>query len=299
MAGCAPASNETTAHVTNAITAGVDDDADESSIWIVAKIGGSTGYCSGVVVSPHVVLTAAHCSSLEGTYSVFLGADYNDAAAKALPTNYVPVAERRPHPKYDAKRNTDDIGVLVTSEAIPRAPARINREAIGKEDVGRPVRVVGHGQTDGGTNKTYGRRHAGTTALTEYDETSLTFAGLPGVCFFDSGGPTFMARGGRDVVVGIHSLLESASCEGQAWDTRVDAYADFVDAATRAIDPVVDPPSAEVDAGAADPSPDLPSAAPAPPSGCAVGRGRAGASYAVCVALVVVLMRVRRRLRLR
>ncbi len=276
--GPSPAPTETEANIagtsTSAITKGRADDADGSAVWIVAEIGGKTGYCSGVVVSPHVVLTAGHCAKPDARFRIFLGSDYSDATAKARPESYVSVSEHRPHPKYDPTTNLHDIGVLVTAAPIPRAAATINRDPLKPRDRGRPIRIVGFGQTTAKDEKTIGHRHEATTTLADYDATGLAMEGTPSFCLFDSGGPTFMTRGGAEVVVGIHSIIEAASCDKTAWDVRVDVYADFVDAEIAKADPPAAAPEGpspndaepRADAGAA-----APEAAPSnPDAGCSI-----------------------------
>jgi hypothetical protein len=262
-----------------AITSGAPDSTDSSAVFIVAKAGGVTGGCSGVVVSPHVVLTAGHCSISDVTYSIFLGSNYNDPAAHALGDNYVNVTEHHAHPKYDASSNLNDIGVLITDAPLPRPSAVLNRTRLAYGDVGRPIRIVGFGQTSGGS-KTMGQRMEGQTTIADLDATTLTVTGLPNICLYDSGGPTFMSQNGQDVVVGIHFIIDSTACNSQGTDVRVDAYASFVDGYIHTADPPpapdaaapADPPSApEVDAGqaAAPASPATPSSEQRA-SGCAV-----------------------------
>lgn len=309
LSGCAaPAtpSDDVVGHSAQAITAGVADDTTMSAIWIVVKTPKGTGFCSGVVVSPHVVLTAGHCASPDGEYSIFLGADYTDPAASSLEENLVAVTEHHPHPDYDADTNVNDIGVLVTATAIERTPAPINRTMMDPSEVGAPVRVVGYGKTAGGESNTEGRRHQGATTITSIGIKSVKVKGVPNICLFDSGGPTYMMRDGQEVVVGIHSVVDVIECNGVGSDVRVDPYADFVDGYIAASEPP-----------AAEPSPDDPdesdtpkksdkkrSAAkessedgsPAASSGCAVvGRNASSSEALVGVTLAAAIALLRRR----
>jgi V8-like Glu-specific endopeptidase len=272
IAGCASTPVERTEQSKSAIIGGQPDDAASSVVWIVADVGGERGYCSGVVVSPHVVLTAAHCTTVKGRYSIFLGADWNDEDAKAAPENHVAVVARRTHPDYDRRGgNLHDVGMLITAEEIPRTPALIHREALGDDDVGRPLRVVGFGRTDAKDAATIGRRHAATTTLAEFDAMWIGMVGTPTFCLFDSGGPTFVTKAGKDVVVGIHSIVESASCDATAWDARVDLETAFIDGVIAE----ADPPTETTEEDATEPV--EPSSAPrtsetvAAESSCAVG----------------------------
>ena len=129
------------------VLGGQPDDANGPMVWMIGDLDDRTGYCSGVVVSPHVVLTAGHCAAPKAKFEIFLGADYNDEAAKAAPENHVAVVSHHVSPDYDSHRNLHDVGVLVTATPIPRTPAVINREALVKADVGRPLRISGFGRS--------------------------------------------------------------------------------------------------------------------------------------------------------
>ena len=274
MAACSAPAPSAVGRSAQAITSGTLDDADTSAVLIVAKVAGGTGFCSGVVVSPHVVLTAGHCSAPDAAYTIFLGTDYADTSAHSLPENLVTVAEHHAHPTYDSLRNVDDIGVLITKAPIGRPAAALNRRPLAKSDVGQAIRIVGFGRTSGSA-KAAGKRTVATTTLAAFDEDTLSVQGVPKHLSEDSGGPTFMRRDGADVVVGIHFIVDSATCDGEGLDARVDRYADFIDEQVSNFDPPIDAgipedaaPIPESDGGA-----EL-RADPPPPSGCAVARAR-------------------------
>src|SRR5690242_12670454 len=86
----APATvGERTADIIN----GTDDTGDPSVVLVVAQLGGNMGsLCTGSVVSPHVVLTAAHCvdpdvlGTTTAKFTIFTGA--------VLPRNAPPPASQ-------------------------------------------------------------------------------------------------------------------------------------------------------------------------------------------------------------
>ena len=242
--------------------------------------------------------TTAHCSAPRADYAIFIGADYNDAAARAAQGNLVAVTEHHAHPNYDSSTNENDIGVLITTDPIARAPAAINRRGLAKSDIGKPIRIVGYGQTSG-DSKAMGRRTQGTTTIADFDPTTLTVRNVPNICLNDSGGPTFMTREGEEVVVGIHFIIDSAKCDGEGLDMRVDGYTDFVDGYIQSNDPPRSGDgSAEDDAGA--PREASPSAAEttppaAPASGCVLGRARTASGDALLVALIATALLVVRK----
>jgi hypothetical protein len=247
--GCTQPTTEPLGTQKQEIVSGTPDDSDGAAVLVVGETGSATGYCSGVIVSPHVVLTAAHCAHLDAKYSIFLGADYNDATAKADPGNYVAVAGHHPHPKFDAASFDNDVGVLVTAAPIPRAPATMNRRPfVGDGELGKSVRIVGFGETVG-NSKVFGRRTEATTKLAGYDSTAFVMVGAPNFCLFDSGGPTFMVRGGAEVIVGIHMSVDLPTCDGKGVDMRVDPYIEFVDSFVATADPPADAGNPAADAG--------------------------------------------------
>lgn len=274
LAACTTDPTETTGRSSSAIIGGQIDDKDGPVVWMVGDLEGQLGYCSAVVVSPHVVLTAGHCARPKAKFKIFLGADYNDEAAKTKPENYIEVVSNRASPDYSSTKNIHDVGVLVTATPIPRTPAEINRKPLLKSEVGQPLRIAGFGRTDAADDMSMGERHEATTKLEAFDETSLGMKGSPNFCLYDSGGPTFMTREGKEVVVGIHSLVEEITCDGVAWDARVDIDAEFIDGVIAKADP---PPETTTEEEPTEPEP-APVAEPAPAvaypaSTCALAAG--------------------------
>lgn len=291
--GCGQATSDPLGTSSLAITNGTPDDANGPTVLVVAKVGSQTGYCSGVVVSPHVVLTAAHCSTVDAAYSIFLGADYNDATAKADAANTIAVAEHHPHPKYDSAKNDNDVGVLITTSPIPRAPATMNHDPFVDADLNKPIRIVGYGETGGGS-KAFGQRKEANTTLAGYDPTSFAMVGTPNICLYDSGGPTFMTRGGGEVVIGVHMLVDTTTCDHQGVDMRVDPYVDFIDDQVAAADSPADAGGPD-DAAPGDPVSPAGTSASRTSTGCAVQGAGTPSSWCPSAALLLGIALFRRR----
>jgi len=133
-----------------AIVGGV---ADETHSAVVA-IGDDSGpWCSGTVISPRVVITAAHCVDYPVT-RVFFGPN------AWLPERVVAVSQVIAHPDYSHKNMANDLALLQLAgpagvQAMPLLRATMdNTPAF----LGADLTFVGYGVTDGVTQDGFGFR---------------------------------------------------------------------------------------------------------------------------------------------
>lgn len=201
------------------VTNGAADQGDPAIVAIVDSTGQTA--CSGTVIDPHVVLTAAHCivPQIERGASVVVG------SSVSAPVASLPIAAFRVHPAYDPTTFANDAAVLVLGSSAPVAPEQMGTVA---PRVGSTVGVVGWGES-GATTGDYGTKRAGTAMVTAVDPLAFEVGPNPSQpCTGDSGGPAIGSQDGTSVVVGITSHGDPA-CTSTATYTRVDAVAgDFV-----------------------------------------------------------------------
>ncbi len=201
------------------------------------------GLCTGTLIAPDLVLTAAHCITPQ-----LIGADSQEQVTSQ--TQIIFDAEsvfggngdaRRvvatiPHPEFSMNNLGDnDIGLIrLQSPITDRTPTPINR--IGDDaKVGISVTQVGYGATQvggQGAGSLFALQDKKTTSCSGFggsDANLLCFSQTDGQgkCQGDSGGPSFATIDGVERVVGVTSFGDQ-TCAQFGADTRVDAELDFL-----------------------------------------------------------------------
>jgi secreted trypsin-like serine protease len=235
--GCtAEAGTEHTARTQQAITNGDDDDDDSA---VVALLSGGKIFCTGVLVTPTVVLTAAHCVLPSAPEQVYFGAKPSSKKGR-----FIAVNGTLAHPEFDEDTLANDIAVVGLSEEATAAPLKVVRKDLDQSWIGREIRVVGFGAPSAAEIASL-RKRTGVTTIESFTEDELRFKPSPsGTCIGDSGGPALVSYDDHEAIVGITSSGD-AECKTYGRDMRVDRYLPFIQSYAKAYSLPVDPGAAE------------------------------------------------------
>ncbi len=210
---------------------------------IVTVVGAGGGVCTGTLIAPTIVLTAAHCIVPGNANRVV---DYSTKPPQLIaPRGIVS------HPAYNAQamaahRATADVALLRLPAPMPGkspAPLGVPRVPITSS---ASFTIVGIGVTASGTGAGVGIARAAALTVTGRPGTlqirltdPATRNARPGMggCTGDSGAPAFENQDGRSVVIGVVSWSTgpnmSAGCGGLTGVTPLTLYKDWIDRTAR------------------------------------------------------------------
>jgi hypothetical protein len=254
LAGCALEGDERREAFDFADDEIVNGEPDSGDPAVVALTVQGQVFCTATLITPSVVLTAAHCLPPHtGFATQQISVRFGDGVAAG--GELIGAHDSWAHPAWNDNALYDDIGLLQMKSVAPVSPIARNAVPLGG---GEPVRLVGFGVTsEMGTDS--GVKRMGSATVESTDAFILELTPSPSsTCYGDSGGPTLSGTGATEVIAGVHSR---GSCGFSSIEMRVDAYAADIDAFLDAHpDPTCEDDGLCAAACAAGPDPDCPCA---------------------------------------
>lgn len=181
-------------------------------------------YCTGTVIAPRKVVTAAHCvvGVSASRMKFVIGSDITHPDAR------IQVSQMIAHPDYDSQSIRNDIALVMLVQDAPVTPMGV-LDGMDANWVGASLFFVGYGVNNGYQQTGAGLKRAVWIPISEvypaafrYDHDQVN------TCNGDSGGPAFhLTQGGDYLLAGVTSYGD-AYCTSYGVDTRVDAFRDFL-----------------------------------------------------------------------
>jgi len=206
----------------------------EQVAMIVSTRGAS---CTGTVLAPDLLLTAAHCVAPKADYAV--------AVLGKGPPQLIPALRVVVHPRFDGdqfqtRRPTPDLALVKLSEPLPAPfePAQLTATD-GLPARGAVFTLAGFGVTADGAAKT-----AGTLRVVRLPSIGTTGGimvrlspseGTAGACTGDSGGPAFQDGALAGVIGWATGPGGTRGCGGVTGVTLVSLHRDWITATAAAI----------------------------------------------------------------
>jgi secreted trypsin-like serine protease len=206
---------------------------------VVTIVGSRGTFCSGALIAPDLVLSAAHC--------VMPGADYRIVQ---YDTRHQPqlleVRRTASHPQFNvqgilAHRASADVALLQLSAPLAARSPVPSGAPLEPVAPGARFTVAGIGVTRRGDGKSGGVIRAASLAATGQpgrlqirlvDPSTNNLSEGLGACTGDSGAPVFQDQNGRTVVIGVVSWStganNAAGCGGLTGVTPLTLYRDWI-----------------------------------------------------------------------
>ena len=217
---------------------GIEGHHEQFPSIVMLTINGYDEYCSGTLIKPDLVMTAAHCvehlpNSLEAVYGV-------DSIPDPLQCRscFMKVKNSTYHPEFTHFYfPSNDIGLILLEHPVynPIVGTFLSERNNNFVYVGQTLTLAGYGTS----NEGLGQLYYGDVPVTELRGDYEMVVGLDSptavnACYGDSGGPAYLYEAGEEYVVGVTSRVPEGKpieCGHGTVYTRPEAYSDWIEQA--------------------------------------------------------------------
>ena len=231
---------ENSSNNTNIISSSIVNGKEviEENIYSVHTVGVknlNSGTCTGAIIGDDLILTAAHCIGKTPADLIVVMFGYNFESAEKIFAKSVLV-----HEKYDSVNYKYDLALIRLDKPIPEKYKPLDLEQsrnihLDKKDY---VTTLGYGVTHYMSSAGLGTLRMTSVPVKKFD-IDKEFITLDqkkgtGLCFGDSGGPSFILKNGEPVLVGIANAVTDSrfkkkhGCENKATITNPNYFYDWI-----------------------------------------------------------------------
>jgi len=183
-----------------------------ASSTVALRDGAGHLMCSGVVVAPRAVLTAAHCFPPPGDIDdEDLGPREVCFGPKSNDCHPIPIARYAIHPNYSIAGLANDLAIAFLAEDAPVTPAELSPAEIHPGEI---LEAVGYGRTVADDPASAGNEHATPLTALRFERGKLVHD--EGTCTGDSGGPLLV-----DGAVAAITSSGEPGCVGEGTATPI------------------------------------------------------------------------------
>ena len=223
---------------TDSILGGAADTTSTSTFLLDLRFDTGASICTAVLISPRVLLTAAHCvdPAFHSATTLAAKATNKPDTVGLMQSDMIDVTTISRHPSWNPADTMSDFDIAVL--LLARAPAGVTPppllRTLPASPIGQTLRVIGYGRSSLNDAASSGTRRSVSLPLDGVSAATLQYGtnAVAGICAGDSGGPSLLG----DAVAGIHSRSEGSSC-GVGVDIRVDRQLPFIEGFIAANDP--------------------------------------------------------------